>query len=313
MVRKEEFEYKSRDNKTMIHAQKWIPEEEPIAIFQIIHGMQEFIDRYDDYATFMAEHGLLVIGNDMLGHGGSVHEGDTFGYFCEDDPATVLVRDAHHLKKIVQKEYPNLPVIVLGHSFGSFILRDFLRRYGNGIDGAIIQGGGVQDLNKLKIAKVIGKTIQAVKGPKYRSKLINNLAFGHYLDRIPNPRTPSDWLSHNEANIDAYLANPMNNFMFTVNGFLTLGELVTRTQNPELLENIPKDLPILVTSGKEDPVGDYGVATEKMFHMLQDDHHLINMELKLYDGMRHELQNEPNHQVVYDDQLAWIMKVIQKQ
>ena len=106
MVRKEELTYKSRDRQTMLHAIRWIPEGKPVAILQIIHGMQEFIGRYDEFANFLAEKGILVMGNDHLGHGGSVADGKgTYGFFCKNDPATVLVRDAHRLKKMTQEEY----------------------------------------------------------------------------------------------------------------------------------------------------------------------------------------------------------------
>ena len=104
MVRNEELTYKSRDRQSTIHAIKWIPEERPVALLQIIHGMQEYIDRYDEFARFLAEKGILVMGNDHLGHGGSVSGNGTYGFFCKEDPATVLVRDAHRLKKMVQEE-----------------------------------------------------------------------------------------------------------------------------------------------------------------------------------------------------------------
>ena len=100
--------------------------------------MQEFIDRYDEFARFLAEKGILVMGNDHLGHGQSIGEHGTYGYFCKNDPATVLVRDAHRLKKMVQEEYPGVPIFILGHSFGSFVAREYIARYGTGINGAII-------------------------------------------------------------------------------------------------------------------------------------------------------------------------------
>ncbi|NTV79449.1 MAG: alpha/beta hydrolase [Clostridiales bacterium] len=139
MVRKEELFYSSRDNRTNIHAIKWIPQtQSPIAILQIVHGMAEHIECYDYFARYMAKKGILVVGEDHLGHGGSIGSDGMSGYFCKDDPATVVVRDVHRLKKMIQEEYPGVPYVILGHSMGSFILRNYLCRYGTGIQAAVI-------------------------------------------------------------------------------------------------------------------------------------------------------------------------------
>ena len=312
MARKEELTYKSRDRKTTIHAIRWIPDEKPIAILQIIHGMQEFIDRYDEFANYMTDNGIMVIGNDHLGHGESISESVPFGYFCKNDPATVLLRDAHRLKKMTQEEYPGVPVIILGHSFGSFIAREYLTRYGTGIQGAIIQGTGWQTPGTLKSGKALTAFISAFLGEKHRSNMINNMAFKNYNKRIQNPKTKVDWLSHNEESINKYINDPRCTFIFTINGFETMFELLTRVQDVGKMEDIPKKLPILLTAGKEDPVGDYGAAVEQLYKIYTEQVGLTDVELKLYDGMRHELQQEVGREQVFADQLAWIKKTIGK-
>ena len=310
MVRKEELTYKSRDRQSTIHAIKWIPEGQPVALLQIIHGMQEYIDRYDEYARYLAEKGILVMGNDHLGHGKSVTGNGTYGFFCKDDPATVLVRDAHRLKKTVQEEYPGVPVFILGHSFGSFVAREYITRYGTGIQGAIIQGTAYMPTGTINSLTSLVNFMQVIMGTKYRSTMINNMAFKGYLKKIPNPRTKFDWLSHNEESIDKYIADPADNFVFTLNGFGTMAELLKRVQDKDKMEDIPKKLPILITSGKEDPVGDYGEAPMKLFDIYKKQLQLENVELKLYDGMRHELQQEIGREQVFADQYEWIKKVI---
>ncbi len=310
MVRKEELTYKSRDRESTIHAIKWIPEGQPVAILQIIHGMQEFIDRYDEYARFLAEKGILVMGNDHLGHGGSVSGNGTYGFFCKEDPATVLVRDAHRLKKMVQEEYPGVPVFILGHSFGSFVAREYITRYGTGIQGAIIQGTAYMPTGTVNSLSSLVGFMQVIMGTKYRSTMINNMAFKGYLKKIPNPRTKFDWLSHNEESIDKYIANPADNFVFTLNGFGTMAELLKRVQDVGKMDDIPKKLPVLITAGKEDPVGDYGEAPAKLFSIYKNQLQMTNVELKLYDGMRHELQQEIGREQVFEDQYQWLKKVI---
>ena len=310
MVRKEELTYKSRDRQTMIHAIRWIPEGEPVAILQIIHGMQEYIDRYDEFANFLAEKGIIVIGNDHLGHGGSVGERGTYGYFCKNDPATVLVRDAHRLKKMTQEDFPGIPCFILGHSFGSFVAREYITRYGTGIKGAIIQGTAFMPGGTIKSLGGLVNFLQVVMGEKYRSTMVNNMAFKGYLKKIPNPRTNFDWLSHNEASVDKYAADPACNFVFTLNGFKTMAELLKRVQDTDKMEDIPKDLPILITAGKEDPVGNYGEGPEKLYNIYKNDLQIKNVDIKIYDGLRHELQQEIGREQVYADQYEWIKKVV---
>ncbi len=310
MVRKEELTYKSRDRETMLHAIRWIPDGEPIAILQIIHGMQEYVDRFDEFANFLAEKGILVIGNDHLGHGKSVGKHGAYGYFCKDDPATVLVRDAHRLKKMTQEDFPGIPCFILGHSFGSFIAREYITRYGTGIKGAIIQGTAFLPNTSVKSMAGLVNFLSFFMGEKSRSTMVNNMAFKGYLRRIQNPRTKFDWLSHNEASIDKYIADPACNFVFTLNGFRAMADLLGRVQDVSKMEDIPKDLPILITGGKEDPVGSYGDALQRLYTIYKNELKLTNVELKLYDGMRHELQQEVGREVVFEDQFQWIKKVL---
>ena len=155
MVKKEEFTFDSRDGNTKLHAVRWTPSGKVICILQIVHGMAEYVERYEGLAKYLGEKGILVTGDDHLGHGKSVGEDGTYGYFCEQDPATVVVRDVHRLKKLTQEEYPGVPYVILGHSMGSFILRNYLFRYGSGIQGAIICGTGSQPPLLVKVSKAL--------------------------------------------------------------------------------------------------------------------------------------------------------------
>ena len=138
---KEEFYFDSRDGESRIHAVRYTPDDGNVkGIVQVVHGMAEYVERYENLAEFLTARGILVTGEDHLGHGKSVAEGGTYGYFCEQDPATVVVRDVHRLKKITEESYPEVPYVILGHSMGSFITRNYLCRYGKGVDGAVIVG-----------------------------------------------------------------------------------------------------------------------------------------------------------------------------
>lgn len=312
-MKKEEFYFPSRDNKTKIHAVRWTPEsEKPFCIVQIVHGMAEYIERYEELAQFLVKHNVVVTGEDHLGHGKSISEGKNPGYFCEQDPATVVVRDVHRLKKMTQEAYPGVPYILLGHSMGSFIARNYLCRYGSGIDGALILGTGMQPGALLAVSKLIAGLQKIFFGDNHISKFIDRAAFGGYNKKFSPQRTSVDWLSKDEAKVDEYIADPLCGFTFTVNGFRTLFTLISRIRKTENLEKIPKELPVHFASGEDDPVGNYGRGVRAAYKSLENVG-MENLSIKLYPSDRHELHNETDRVQVMEDLWQWIEKTIKKE
>lgn len=310
MVKREELYFDSRDNENKIHGIRWTPEgNKPVCILQIIHGMAEYVERYDEFAEAMAEKGILVVGEDHLGHGKSVGENGVYGYFCERDAATVVVRDSHRLKKMTQEKYPGVPYVILGHSMGSFILRNYLCRYGTGIQAAVIVGTGMQPKPLLMMGRAVAAVQNVLCGSKHPSGLLNALSFGSYNKRIANNRTVMDWLTKEEEIVDAYIEDPLCGFTFTVNGFRTLFELVNGLYKKENLEKMPKELPVLFVAGAEDPVGDYGKGAERARQSFEDAG-MKNVQMKLYENDRHEVLNESDRKEVYKDIYEWIMSVL---
>lgn len=307
MVKKEELYFDSRDGVSRIHAIRWIPDGEPRAILQIVHGMAEYVDRYHDFAVKMAERGFLVIGEDHLGHGLSVQGEGTYGYFCENDPATVVVRDVHRLKKLTQKEYPGIPCFIMGHSMGSFITRNYICKYGTGVEGAVIMGTGMQKKAVVSSAKKMAAAQKIIHGSKYRSKVLDKAAFGQYNKRIENPKTESDWLSKDEKKVEEYINDPLCGFTFTVNGFQTLFELIWRLYRQDNLDNMPKDLPIMFVSGTDDPVGDYFEGVERAIESFKATG-MQDITVKKYEKGRHELLNEPEWEQIAEDIYSWLLE-----
>lgn len=306
-MRKEEFYYDSRDGVDKIHAVRYAPDGGEVkCIVQIMHGMAEYKERYEEFAQFLTDRGFVVTANDHLGHGKSVAEGGAYGYFCEQDPATVVVRDAHRLKKMTQNLYPGVPYIILGHSMGSFVLRNYICRYGTGINGAIIMGTTTQPESVTKISKVLVAMQKVFCGSRHVSKFIDKLAFGAYNDKIENARTDKDWLTKDAECVDRYVADPLCGFTFTVNGFATMFELISRIGKPENLAKMPKELPLYVVSGAEDPVGEYGVGVHRTCDSLKAAG-MQDVTLKLYDGDRHEVLNETDKATVMQDICDWIL------
>ena len=308
-MKKENIYFESRDGVSKLHAIVWSDEtKKPIGILQIIHGMAEYIDRYDDFARFMVEKGFVVVGDDHLGHGDSVGENGTFGYFCKKDPATVLVRDEHRLKKLMEAKYKGVPYYILGHSMGSFIARNYLNRYGSGIQGMIVMGTGNQSKALLSASKVLVGLTGFFCGEKHVAKFINKLAFGTYNRAIEDAKTNVDWLTKDETIVDKYIADERCGFTFTVNGFRGLFELIYRLQKPKNFVNIPKQIPVFFVSGEEDPVGDYGEGVIGAKNDLVRAG-LENVSMKLYPGDRHEILNETDKDIVYQDIYEWLESI----
>lgn len=306
-IKREEFFYDSRDNKTKIHAVKWIPQETPVCVLQLVHGMAEYALRYDAFAQYLAERGILVTANDHLGHGLSKAEKTPYGYFCKRDAATVVVRDVHRLKKIVQEQNLGVPYFILGHSMGSFIARNYLFRYGKGIDGAIIVGTGNQAGCLPRASKALTAFLRIFQGEEHVSLLVDKLMFKDYNKRISNPITEYDWLSRDRHVVDRAIEDPLFGFKFTLNGFHTLSELVIRSEKKSNIEKIPKELPILFMSGTDDPVGEYGKGVKLAYENMKAAG-IRDIDCKLYDGGRHEIINEIDREIIYADIYKFLMK-----
>jgi len=315
-MKKEEFYFDSRDGETRLHAVRYSPDDPAgiCCVLQIVHGMSEYIERYEEFAEYFTARGIVVTGDDHLGHGKSVDtaKGGKYGYFCAQDPATVVVRDVHRLKKMTQELYPDVPYVIMGHSMGSFITRNYICRYGTGVSAAIIMGTGMQSRFSLTLAKAVTHMQKLFCGDEHVSKLIDKLAFGSYNRKNRNARTPWDWLSRDPERVDAYIADPLCGFVFTVNGFRTLFELITRLYKAENLSNIPKELPVYVVSGTDDPVGGYGKGVQRAFDSLVAAG-LRKIKLKMYEGGRHELMNETNREEIKADIDLWLKNTVLKQ
>lgn len=308
---KQDLYYPSKDDITVIHAIEWIPEGEVKAVLQIAHGMVEFIDRYDNFAKFLNTQGFYVVGNDHLGHGKSVRDETNLGYFAKHEGNFCVLGDMKTLHDDTKKKYPDVPYFLLGHSMGSFLARQYIEKYPDGLDGAIIMGTGYQPMVTLDLGIAMTATLQQTHGSHYRSEVVNNTALGSYNKAFEPARTKCDWLTKDEAIVDAYIANPLNQFMFTVNGYYNMFRGIRYCQRQENLNKIPKDLPILVVSGEQDPVGEFGKGPKTVAEIYKNNN-IKDVTLKLYPGDRHEILNELDKETVYHDLLNWMLERMEK-
>ena len=306
-MKKSTFEFLSADKGTKIHAVKWEPDTEKIqGILQITHGMVEYIERYEAFAEYMTNQGFLVVGHDHLGHGASVVSSEYWGYFAKQNGSDILVEDMNTLRIMTQKEYPELPYFMLGHSMGSFMLRKYLSKYGQNLRGAIIMGTGSQPDKMVKLGKRVCKFLAVFRGWSHRSKLVNNMAFSGNNKRFEAEGT-SAWLTKDKEIVASYNKEPRCTFIFTLNGFYNLFDTIHYINQPEHMDSIPKELPLFFVSGEDDPVGNYGAGVKEAYEAYERVG-IEDITWKLYPTDRHEILNELDKEKVYEDIYAW-MKV----
>lgn len=305
IMTKKEFTFLSCDKYTKIHVITWIPSSSVKAVLQISHGMVEYIDRYDDFARFLCEHGYLVVGQDHLGHGASVQTNEDHGYFHSHNGNAIVVGDIHKLYNIMKKHFPSVPYFMLGHSMGSFLLRQYLQLYGNNLSGAIIVGTGYQPAPILLSGMLLCRIIAFFKGDRYRSELVNKMAFGSFNRSFQPARTPYDWLSKDSEQVDLYASHPWCTFSFTVNAYYYMFRGMLTLTSSKNRKRIPNTLPILMLSGDMDPVGNFGKGVKQVFHQFQK-MNMKDLSLKLYPNDRHEILNETDRLIVYKDILHWL-------
>ncbi len=299
-------EYPSADGRSTVAYYCFVPaRKRPHAIVQICHGMREYVMRYEPLADYLSGLGYVVCGNDHTGHGKTAADADDFGF---TGGANVMVEDVSALSWRMRDEYPGLPLVLLGHSMGSFVARLYATRYPGQADGLVIVGTGGPD-NPTGMGKLLARLTAKLRGERYRSKLITQIAFGSYNKRVPREkgktRSPSSWLSRDEAVVKAYDEDEYCSYIFTAKGYYDLFDLIGRVSQREWAYRLPRTLPVLLLSGEEDPVGGYGRGVKKVYERLLDAH-MTDVRMLLYAGARHEVFNETNRESVFRDLSQWL-------
>ncbi len=273
-------------------------------VIQIAHGMAEHILRYEEFAVFFAKQGFIVCGNDHRGHGQSVEEEKDLGFFGEENGYENMILDMHYLLSFMKKRYPGLPYVLLGHSMGSFLAREFVYEFPGTVDGAVFVGtsGGNPFID---IAIALSERGIKLGGAHGRGHSVNKLAFGPFNLKFLPKKTDYDWICSDEAVVEDYIEDPKCGFIFSYAGYRDLFMLLKKISQEEWAEGVPKELPMLLLSGKDDPVGDYGKGVEKVYNRLRESG-CQRVEMKLYEGARHELLNERNKSHVYRFLLKWL-------
>ena len=301
-----EFTFLSKDGVHHCNASLWTPEGEPRAVVQIVHGVADYMGRYDHFARYLADHGFVVCGEDHLGHGRTVEDGK-YGYFGKKDGWTLITADVRKLRRLIGEKYPGVPYFLLGHSMGSFLARTYLCKYPGTVDGCILSGPGQEKPALVAAGKAVASALCAVRGPETVSGLIDKLSLGAYNDQFKPTRTTADWICRDEAVVDAYLKDPFCTFKPTAGMFRDMMGGLQYISSEEALSQMDPRTPVYLFSGDQDPVGSNGEGVKKVYGFFQD-HGTADLSMKLYPGGRHEMLNEINKGEVYADVLAWLEK-----
>lgn len=279
------FTYLSEDG-VAVHVHEWLPEGEPRGVVQIAHGMGEHGARYEPLARALNEQGWAVYAADHRGHGNTMHaEPGELG----DNGWMLLVADMVALTRLLRERYPDLPLVLIGHSLGSFATQQYLLDHHDLVDAAVLSGTAAVDMLFASPAHA-GGDVDVME--------VFNQAFQPV-------RTQADWLSRDEEQVDLYVADPWCGFSVDEANMAQLAGEAARLAAPS---GIRPDLPIYVVVGEMDPVND-GLASSDAVVERYRQAGLTDLTYKVWPGARHEVFNEINRDEVFADLLAWIARV----
>ena len=293
-----------------LHGCRWTPDSQVRAVLQIVHGIAEYVERYDGFANFLNRQGILVVAEDHMGHGKSISQECPQGYFAGG--WQTAVDDTYRLTRDTMAEFRDVPFILFGHSMGSFMARTILAKYpDSGITAAVICGTGWQPAPVLAAGKAACALVCRAKGERAPSPLLQAMAFGTYNRKVEYPRTPYDWISRDNSVVNAYKADPLCGFTPTAGLMRDMMEGIAYIQREENLAKMGKALPVLFIAGGDDPVGSYGAGVRTAAEAFRKAG-MERVDVRIYPLCRHELLNEINREEIMDDVSRWIDGVLEK-
>ena len=300
----ETFYLTASDNQ-QIAVHRWLPLTKPRGIILISHGMAEYARRYNRFAEAALALGFGVYAPDHRGHGETAGSLLKLGYLADKNGFVRVMEDLHELTLEIQSKHPDTAIILLGHSFGSFVSQMYIENYGNLLSGCVLSGTRGPDPLLVFGGKIAANVVAFCCGKKKQSPFLTQLSFGTYNNRISNPGSPNSWLSRDTAEVEQYDVSPWAGFTCTAGFFQDLTTGLSCIHKNEALNGIPKNLPVFIICGAEDPVGQYGKTVKKLADILTGKG-IKDLAIKIYAGSRHELLNEINRDEVTDDVLDWI-------
>ena len=290
-----------------IHVYRWLPESQapPRAVVQVAHGMGEHAARYARLAGRLTAEGCAVLASDHRGHGRAAKSAEDLGHFADRDGWNRVVADLRELTLHSQQAFPGVPLVLLGHSMGSVLAEQCLQEFGVFYTAAALSGSPGYAGPSATLALWIARFERRRLGGRGQSALLAALLFGRANRAFRPVRTEFDWLSRDPAEVDRYVADPLCGFALRTQSFCDMLEGMRSVQCPAGAARVPRELPVYVLSGEEDPLHDRTRALQRLLASYRDAG-LTRLSHRFYPGARHELFNESNREEVCDDLLRWL-------
>jgi alpha-beta hydrolase superfamily lysophospholipase len=302
------FSFQAPDD-AEIHVFKWLPESSVRGVVQIAHGLAEHAGRYARLAEELTKAGFAVYANDHRGHGETAKREEDVGIFAEQDGWARVLADLHQLNGIVRKENPGVPVIVMGHSMGSFFVQHMMFVHPDDADAVVMSGTNGKPPPIATVGMYVAKLERARLGKRGKSRLLHSMGFGAFNKEFKPARTELDWLSRDAAEVDKYIADQRCGFVSSTQLWIDLLfglDVIARADNQA---RVRKDLPVYMFAGSRDPVGGFTAGVTQLIGAYQKAG-LNNIEHRFYEGARHETLNETNRAEVMGHLVAWLDKII---
>lgn len=300
----EKFNYKSSYGLNL-NVLFWGGDFEPKAIIQISHGMAEHIKRYDEFARFLLSNGYYVYGHDHRGHGDSAGSVSKLGYFADKNGWKLVVNELYEVNKMIEERHPNKEIVLFSHSMGSFVARTFMYMYPNAVKRIIICGTGYGASLSIIGAKLLAKNICRIKGKKHKSKLLDYISNKSFNKHIKEAQTDFDWLSTDRYEVRKYVDDPYCGTVFTAGFYYDLFKGIEHLSMEANIRKVNKDISLFIISGERDPVGGHGNDVIKVVRSYKENG-INNVRYKLYRDMRHEILNEIDRHIVFNDIVEYL-------
>lgn len=291
----------------LIYVMKCIPSDTPIGHVHLMHGLAEHIERYDAFIDFLIDRGFIVSGHDHRGHGKTAGKNGQLGYFADHAGFERITEDAREVLLAVREGIRDVPLILFGHSMGSFVARRYMQKYSDSLSKVILSGTAFDPGVMGNMGKLIGKVASKIKSPQTESPLLNSLAFGGFNKKIDNPETPFDWLTRDEEEVRKYIEDPLCGFIPSNQLYVDMFGGMRAIHKESEIMKIRKDLPVLIISGGKDPVGKDGKDIFKVAESMKNAG-MKNITVQLVEGARHELLKEIGKEQTMKFIYKWMMK-----
>lgn len=274
-------------------------------VIQIAHGIGEHAGRYDRIANLLIKEGFTIYANDHRAHGKTAEIKRLYGFYDGDNYFEDAVEDMYSLTKLIKKENPDKKLILFGHSMGSLLSRKYVLKYGDEIDALILSGTAdfINGLGHFGLAST--KLVGAIRGRAQSNDTLRRIFFDEFNKKFKPNRTNLDWISRDEAEVDEFEADPYRIENFSIGVFTDILKNSKSLNQKEAFTNTPDDLPILIFSGDQDPVGEMGKGVTRVAKNYQK-YGNSDLTFHLYPGGRHEMLNEINRKEVEEDIISWI-------